>query len=172
MSRWMARASNFTSAARGRSVPPKLVCLESYWKDQLFHTVSVKGFLEALRPALRPPLQIAHRFVESRRGPAYYTRRPRGLLWKQREVWDSPIYYLALHGSPGTVASVLDTIGPERLCDAFRGYEAYDCLVYFGCCSVLRGKAGGKFARAFLKATGCRAVVGYRTEIGWIPDAR
>jgi hypothetical protein len=93
----MAGTSSFTAVARGRSVPPKLVCLESYWNDQLFHTVSVKGFLEALRPALRPPLQVAHRLVESRRGLAYYTRRPRGLLWKQREVWDSPIYYLALH---------------------------------------------------------------------------
>jgi len=130
----------------------------------------VKGFLEALQPTLRPPLRVAHRFIESKRGLAYYTRRPRGVLWKQSEVWDAPVYYLALHGSPGSVTSVLDTIGSERLCDAFRGYDGYDCLVYFGCCSVLRGAAGRRFARAFLKASGCRAVIGYKTKIAWMPS--
>ena len=158
------------AAARGRAAPSKLVCLESYWNDRLFHSVSVRGFLEALRPALRPPLQVAHRFVESKRGLAYYTKRPRGLLWREPEVWDTPIYYLALHGSPGRVTSVLDTIGSDNLCDAFRGYDGYDCLIYFGCCSVLRGEAGRRFARRFLKAAGCRAVIGYRTSIDWMPS--
>ena len=158
------------SVARGRAVPSKLVCLESYWDDRLFHTASVKGFLDALRPTLRPPLQVAHRFVESQRGLAYYAKRPHGLLWKQPEVWDAPIYYLALHGSPGSVTSVLDTIGPETLCEAFQGFGVYDCLVYFGCCSVLRGDAGRRFANAFLEAAGCRAVVGYSTEIDWMPS--
>ena len=158
------------SVGRGRPVPSKLVCLESYWNDQLFHTVSVKGFLEAWRPTLRPPVQLAHRFVESRRGLAYYTKRPHGLLWRQPEVWDAPIYYLALHGSPGSVAPVLDSIGSDTLCEAFREYGGYDCLVYFGCCSVLRGRAGQRFARDFLHATGCRAVIGYRTEIDWMPS--
>src|SRR5262245_18422959 len=66
------------AAARERAAPSKLVCLESYWNDRLFHSVSVRGFLEALRPALRPPQKVAHRFVESKRGLAYYTKRPRG----------------------------------------------------------------------------------------------
>jgi hypothetical protein len=155
---------------RGRAVASKLVCLESYWNEDLHLTTSVRAFLDALRPTLRPPLQVAHRVVESARGLAHYTQPPDGLLWRHRAAWDAPIYYLALHGGPGRVTSLLDTIGPERLCDAFRGYGARDCLVYFGACSVLRGRAGARFAREFLEATGCRAVVGYRTEIDWIPS--
>jgi hypothetical protein len=62
------------------------------------------------------------------------------------------------------------TPSSPRLCDAFRGYDGYDCLVYFGCCSVLRGNAGRRFARAFLKASGCRAIIGYKTQIDWMPS--
>ena len=158
------------AVVRGGAVPAKLVCLESYWNEELQHTMSVRAFLDALRPALRPPLQVAHRFVESGRGLAHYTKPPDGLLWRQRTAWDAPIYYLALHGSPGRIASVLDTIGSEGLCEAFRGYGARDCLVYFGACSVLRGRTGERFARDFLAASGCRAVIGYRAEVDWIPS--
>ena len=158
------------AVARGRGATRKLVCLESYWNDELLHTVSVRPFLEALRPTLRPPLVIAHRFVETGRGLAHYTQRPDGLLWRQRAAWDAPIYYLALHGAPGRLASVLDTIGSAALCDAFRGYGVRDCLVHFGACSVLRGRTGERFARDFLAASGCRAVVGYRADLEWMPS--
>jgi hypothetical protein len=158
------------AVVRGRAVAAKLVCLESYWNEELLHTTSVLGFLDALRATLRPPLQVAHRFVESSRGLSHYTKPPDGLLWKQRAAWDAPIYYLALHGAPGHVVSVLDRIGPDTLCDAFRGYGVRDCLVYFGACSVLRGRTGARFARDFLDATGCRAVIGYRADLDWMPS--
>lgn len=158
------------AVTRGRRVPSKLVCLESYWNEELLTTTSVRAFLDALRPTIRPPLQVAHRFVESSRGLAHYTRPPDGLLWRQRIEWDAPIYYLALHGAPGRVTSVLDTIGSDVLCDAFRGYGVRDCLVYFGACSVLRGRTGERFAREFLDASGCRAVVGYRSDVAWLPS--
>ena len=158
------------AVAQGPAVPSKLVCLESYWDDQLFHTKSVKGFLEALGPTLRPPLRVAHRFVESGRGLAHYTKRPDGLLWTQPEVWNAPAYYLALHGGPGRVLSVLDAIGSDALCDAFRGYGSYDCLIYFGSCGVLRGREGETFARDLLDASGCRAVIGYTMDVDWMPS--
>jgi hypothetical protein len=155
---------------RSTAVAPKLVCLESYWNARLFHATSVKGFLDALGTLLTPPLQVAHRFVESERGLAHYTRCPDGVLWKEEDTWNAPIYYLAFHGAPGRINSVLDGIGAETLCTAFRGYgnERYRNLVYFGACSVLRGDEGLAFARAFLAASGCRAVVGYTTDIDWM----
>jgi hypothetical protein len=149
--------------------PPKLVCLESYWSERMFQTFSVKGFFEAMAPLVHPPLTVAHRFVESEHGFAYYTRRG-GVMWRQKELFDAPVFYLAFHGAPGAVKSVLGRIGADRLCDAFCGYgdNGYKNLVYFAACNVLRGAAGRRFAREFLKATGVRAVIGYSTTVDWM----
>ena len=150
--------------------PAKLVCLESYWNEKLFQTFSVKGFFEAMAPLVQPPLTLAHRFVESEAGLAYYVKRPGGVMWRRRELFDAPVYYLAFHGGPGEVNPVLGRIGAGRLCEAFAGYGdgGYRNLVYFAACSVLRGARGERFAREFLKATGVRAVIGYATRVDWM----
>ena len=147
--------------------PPKLVCFESYWNERLFQTFSVKGFFEAMAPLSTPPLTVAHRFVESESGLAHYTRRG-GVLWRQSELFDAPVFYLAFHGAPGALKPILGRIGAERLCEAFAGFGGYRNLVYFAACNVLRGAQGRRFARRFLKVTGVRAVVGYTTTVDWM----
>lgn len=149
--------------------PAKLVCLESYWNEKLFQTFSVKGFFEAMAPLVHPPLTVAHRFIESEGALEYYAKRG-GVMWRQSEVFDAPVFYLAFHGSPGAVKSVLGRIGEDRLCEAFAGYGqgGYANLVYFAACNVLCGKQGETFARRFLEATGVRAVVGYTTTVDWM----
>lgn len=148
--------------------PPKLVCLETYWNEKLFQTVSVKGFFEAMAPLLDPPLTVAHRFVESEAGLAHYARRPGGVLWRQRELFNAPVFYLAFHGRPAGFASTLGRIGAASLCETFAGYGGYRNLVYFAACNVLRGEQGLQFARQFLTASGARAVIGYATPVNWM----
>ena len=149
--------------------PAKLVCLETYWNDKLFESFSVKPFFEALGPFVNPPLRVAHRFVESAQGLAYYARRPDGVMWRQADLFDAPVYYLAFHGKPGTVISLTGDIGAEPLMEAFAGYgRGYRNLVYFAACSVLRGAQGERFAKAFLKKTGVRAVIGYTMRVDWM----
>jgi hypothetical protein len=150
-------------------VPPKLVCLESYWNERLFQTASVKGFFESMAPLLHPPLVVAHRFVESENGLVHYAQRG-GVLWRQADAFDAPVFYLAFHGAPGAVRSVLGRIGADRLCQAFEGYGGggYRNLVYFAACNVLRGREGQAFAKRFLKETGVRAVIGYTTTVDWM----
>jgi hypothetical protein len=150
--------------------PPKIVCFESYWNEQLFQTFSVKGFLEAMAPLVHPPLTVAHRFVESEAGIAHYLRRPGGVMWRQKELFDAPVYYLAFHGRPAAVTPVLGRVTGEQLCEAFAGYGAggYRNLVYFAACSVFRGALGQRFARRFLRETGVRAVIGYGMPVGWM----
>ena len=134
----------------------------------MFQTFSVKGFFEAMAPLVHPPLTLAHRFVESEAGLAYYAKRPDGLMWRNRGLFDTPIYYLAFHGRPGAVRSLLDRIDSERLCETFAGYGGYPNLVYFACCNVLRGEKGRRFARAFLRTSGVKAVIGYTTTVDWM----
>lgn len=121
-----------------------------------------------MAPLVHPPLTLAHRFVESEAGLAYYTRRPGGVVWRQRELFDTPVYYLAFHGRPAGVRSLLGGISGRRLCEAFEGYGGYPNLVYFAACSVLRGARGARFAKEFLKATGVRALVGYTRRVDWM----
>jgi len=152
-----------------RRAPRKLVCLEAYWNEKLFQTFSVKGFFEAMAPLLDPPLTVAHRFVESAAGLAYYTKRPDGLLWRRKELFDTPIYYLAFHGRPGTMVSLTGNIGSQPLIDAFEGYgRRYRNLAYFACCNVLRGEKGRRFARDFLKKSRMKALIGYTTGVDWM----
>jgi hypothetical protein len=146
------------------------VCLEAYWNEVVFQTFSVKGFFEAMAPLHDPPLTVAHRFVESEAGLAYYTKRPDGLMWRSRELFDTPVYYLAFHGRPAAVRPLLGRIEAQRLCEAFAGYGkgGYRNLVYFACCNVLRGERGRRFARDFLRMSGVRAVIGYTTAVDWM----
>jgi hypothetical protein len=104
-----ARAGHPTwpSNDRGRRVPAKLVVLESYWDNRLFQTMSVKGFFESMGPLHDPPLQLAHRFVESQRGLARYGFTS-ALARRQRR--HAPIFILP---ALGEVKSVLESIGEE-----------------------------------------------------------
>ena len=153
-------------------VPRKLVCLETYWSDHkghLFQNTSVRSFLEALAVHFDPPLRIAHRFVSSAEQFSSYTTFPDGLLWRDPEVFDTPFYYLSFHGSPGRLRSTLERIGARALCKAFQQWGGhYPNLVHFGACSVFAGRTGRKFAREFLAASRCRAILGYTTDIDWI----
>jgi hypothetical protein len=128
----------------------------------------VKGFFEAMAPLLDPPLTVAHRFVDSAEGLAYYVKRPDGVMWRNRELFDAPIYYLAFHGRPGALSPSLGRIESGRLCEAFAGYGGYKNLVYFACCNVLHGEKGRGFARDFFKASKVRAVIGYTRSVGWM----
>jgi hypothetical protein len=149
--------------------PRKLVCLETYWNEKLFESFSVKPFFDAMAPLLRPPLRVAHRFVESGAGLAYYTRRPEGVMWRHAELFDAPVFYLAFHGKPGAVISLTGNIGARPLIEAFEGYgRGYKNLVYFAACSMLRGAQGERFAKEFMKQTGVRAVIGYSTRVDWM----
>jgi hypothetical protein len=151
--------------------PRKLVVLETYWGDhkaRLFRTPSVLPFFEGLSAQLDPPLRIAHRYVDSLPQLFSYSRYRKGLLWRDRETFDTPVYYLSFHGAPGKLITALSRIGAGELYRAFRGWGSYDNLVYFGACSVFKGKAGERFAKAFLKASGCRAVLGYTTDVAWM----
>ncbi len=160
-----------TKKAKGKQVPRKLVCLETYWSDhqaRAFRTPSVLPFLEGLARQLDPSLLIAHRFMDSPAQLAAYTRHRQGLLWRDRETFDTPVYYLSFHGSPGRIHTALAKIGPRVLCRSFAHWGGYDNLIYFGACSVFKGPRGERFAHEFLRASGCRAVVGYQTDIDWM----
>ena len=150
--------------------PAKIVSLEAYWNEEMFQDFSVKRFLEGMAPLVHPPLTVAHRFVDSAAGLAYYLRRPGGLMWRQKELFNAPVFYLAFHGRPASVRTPVERIDGDALMEAFSGYgdNGYRNLVYFAACNVFRGKRGLAFAKEFVKKTRVQAVVGYATPVGWM----
>ena len=157
---------------KGTRAPRKLVCLETYWSDrhvQAFRERSVRPFFEGLAQQFEPPLAVAHRFMDTPSQLVSYTKYKKGLLWRDPATFDTPVYYLSFHGSPGKIHTALAKIGPAALCRAFAGWgKGYDNLVYFGACSVFRGKRGANFAREFLRSSRCRAVAGYTSDVNWM----
>jgi hypothetical protein len=152
-------------------VPSKIVCLETYWGDhdvRVFRDRSVLPFLGALAAQFEPPLRVAHRFVDSLSHLAHYTARPGGLLWRDADVFDVPVFYLSFHGAPGALRSARERIEADALCKAFEGWgRQYDNLLHFAACRIFAGPEGRKFAADFLRASGCRAVLGYTEDVDW-----
>src|SRR4051812_49699770 len=99
----------------------------------MFQDFSVKKFLEGMAPLVHPPLIVAHRFVDSAAGLAYYLRKPGGGMWRQKELFDAPVYYLAFHGPPAAVRTPVERIESDALMEAFSGYggERYSQLFFF-----------------------------------------
>ena len=160
-----------TADAPSTQAPRKLVCLETYWGDhngRMFQDTSVRPFLQALAGRLDPPVALAHRHVESLAHLAQYTAHPDGILWRDPETFDVPVFYLSFHGSPGTLKSAMERLEPAVVVNAFRNWgRNYPNLVYFSACSVLAGEEGRNFVQAFLAESGCRAVLGYATDVDW-----
>jgi hypothetical protein len=157
--------------AAANTVPRKILCLETYWGDhdvRLFRDRSVLPFLAALAAQFEPPLRVAHRFVDSLSQLGHYTARPEGLLWRDPDAFDVPVFYLSFHGAPGALRSARERIEADALCRTFEGWgRQYDNLLHFGACRIFSGAAGGKFAADFLRVSGCRAVLGYTEDIDW-----
>lgn len=154
------------------TAPRKLVCLETNWGDhnlRLFQNRSVRPFLEVLATMFDPPVAVGHRFADSFAQLSYYTGRPEGLLWRDAEAFDAPIFYLSFHGAPGTLRGTAGRFEADALCSAFQGWGGnYANLIYFGACSVFKGREGKAFVRNFLAASGSRAVIGYTTDVDWM----
>ena len=134
---------------RRLKAPPKLVCLETYWNEKLFQTVSVKGFFEAMAPLAR---SAAHRRAPLRRvgGRARALREAarRRDVAAARAVRRAGVLPRVPRPARRGFASTLGRIGAASLCEAFAGYGGYRNLVYFAACNVLRGERGLQFARA------------------------
>src|SRR4051812_50106463 len=115
----------------------------------MFQDFSVKKFLEGMAPLVHPPLIVAHRFVDSAAGLAYYLRKPGGVMWRQKELFDAPVYYLAFHGRPAAVRTPVERIEGDALMEAFSGYggEGYCNILFFSARNVVRRQSGPPLAK-------------------------
>jgi len=73
--------------------------------------VPPRGYDTRARETLDPLLAIAHRHVGTVPQLAAYTRRREGMLWRDPEAFDAPVYYLSFYGPQGRMHTALARLG-------------------------------------------------------------
>ena len=150
-------------------------CLETIW----FHeesNPSTRSVLKLLKKLSDVP--FVHRDVSTREELDFYLGRwiGRDTRKKNYRLDDFRILYLGFHGLPGEISLREDQshrldddeVSLEEIAESFtRGkYDASDCVIHFGACSVLRSPAR---VRDFRKKVGAACVSGYRRSVDSTP---
>jgi hypothetical protein len=138
-----------------------IFCLEGEWNSDLRDKASVRPIL-----ALLEHLGIApsiHRDVATLDEFRYFV-----IKWQQKRYDAYKVLYLAMHGHAGAVYLGRDALTLDELQELLRG-ACKGKVIYFGSCLTL--KSDGKRLQEFARATGARAVVGYRKDVPWLESA-
>lgn len=144
-----------------RAAASGIFCLEGEWSSDLRDRRSVKPILTLLEQ-----LNIAdsvHRDVATRDELEHYIGK-----WQQKRYDGYRVLYLAMHGDPGTVYLGRDELSLDELEQILAG-SCKGKVIYFGSCLTLKGN--NDRLQRFARATGARAVVGYRREVDWLESA-
>lgn len=139
-------------------------CLEASWGSDVTSPTSVRPILHVLATP-NPDRKW--------RVPSFYARVATGeefahLLrrWSLKKHAKYAVLYIAAHGEPGGIA-----VGTERLSlDDIAYHLEGRCagrVVVFGTCATM-GATRRQLER-FLVSTGAAAVMGYKTDVAWMP---
>jgi len=94
-------------------------------------------------------------------------RRPDGVLWVDPNAWDVPIFYLAFHGSPGSVHSVLEQIARMICAKPLPGMGAYPILFILDPAASLRVQ-GQKVRKGPSSCIGIEGGDRYKKDVNWM----
>ncbi|MEU4455265.1 hypothetical protein AB0F44_28305 [Nocardioides sp. NPDC023903] len=138
-----------------------IFCLEGEWDSDLRKRTSVLPVLELLE-RLRA-IKVIHRKVATTGEVEHYLD-----LWGQARYDDYLVLYLAAHGEKGLLNwSKGNDTSLNDLAEVL-GDSARNCYIHLGSCLTPFNEND---ARTFVEKTGVRALLGYRTEVGWIESA-
>jgi len=139
--------------------PKHIFCIEGDWDENLNRTATVRPVLELLQ--INAGVRFIYRDCSTIEEMEFLIEK-----WRQKGYAPYKILYLAFHGCEQTLLidarhrMTLEELG-ERLDGKCQGR-----LIYFGACSVL--SADMRTIRAFLRASGAKAVCGYKTDVDWM----
>lgn len=139
-----------------------VLCLETYYSDEVEDRRSVRGLLELLEHNVSS-LAADHRHVPDRRNIQAYLEG----LWPH-ERYD--VLYLASHGDTGAIVDEYGTvITLEWLARRLKG-SCKDRVVFLSGCDTVN--VSQRVASSFLATTGAAALVGYRRSVDWLRAAQ
>lgn len=149
----------------------KVFCLEGDWHDELTSRASVLPMLELLERLDR--ITFVHRDIGTRAELKYYLER---WAYEDSSVEDYCLLYLAFHsaeGPDGEKSLLISEAGDGQVAFARLGKwlrgALGDVIVYLGSCSMLA--ESDDVVQRFMEDTGAVAVIGYTTDVDWVPSA-
>lgn len=138
-----------------------IFCLEGEWDSDLRKRTSVLPVLELLERL--GAIKTIHRKVATTDEVEHYLN-----LWGQARYDDYLVLYLAAHGDKGWLSwSSRNDTSLDDLAEIL-GETASGCYIHLGSCLTLFNE---NEARAFVERTGVRALLGFRTPVGWVEAA-
>lgn len=139
-----------------------ILCLETYWSEDVADRRSVAGLLKLLEDNVED-LLADHRHVVDRRDLSAYIEG----AWR----WDRyDVLYIAAHGSEGRIWDEDDNpISVRWLASELAGMCRGRVVFLAGCSTA---NLGEKARGAFLDETGAAALVGYEKDVDWLEAAQ
>ncbi len=137
-------------------------CLEGAWERELTDKKSSLPVLELLQH--QGYVDFIHRDVGTSGEFRHYLD-----LWVSDHVEDYGLAYFAFHGRQGALEVAEDELFTLADLQAVLEDRCQEVVIHFGSCSVL--DVPERKLRAFLDATGARAVCGYRSDVDWVECA-
>ena len=135
-------------------------CLEGAWERRLDDRTSVLPSLELLERVGH--IRYIHRDVGTEEELYHYLEK-----WAQRGYRSYSVLYFAFHGVSGGVRVGRGVVPLSELAGKLEG-TASGRVIHFGSCSVMRDR---RAVDEFQRATGAKAIVGYRKDVDWVESA-
>lgn len=141
-------------------------CLEASWANDgkdLTDGCSVEQQLRMLHGAAQIG-RVIHRDVATLPEFQAYIKE-----WRKAKYRAYPVAYMAFHGFPGGFWPGETAITLTQFADLIGAGKAADRIFYLGSCETM--KTPDKDLKAFCKATGAKAIVGYTRSVSWRESA-
>lgn len=152
----------------------RVFCLEGAWEGELTSRSSVRPMLEFLEGLKR--IEYVHKDIGTRAELRYYIGR---WLDDDASLQEYATLYLAFHGGlrgsrrgGERVLQISEADDGEISLNepaSILGAGLTGVIIHFGSCSLLKERP--KVLSDFLEATGAKAIVGYTTDVEWVPSA-
>lgn len=140
-----------------------ILCLETYWSDDVSDRRTVRGLLELLEANV-DDLVAEHRHWAHKSDLQYYLSEH----WNRDERYD--VLYIASHGLNGSLFDEADArITMTWLANELAG-TCEGRVVYLGGCETF--KVTDAALKSFMKKTRAAAVVGYSRAVDWLESSQ
>jgi hypothetical protein len=147
------------------SFEPRLYHFEGYMNTNLYSSQSTKPFMENLDNLIGEPVQVGHRYFESKEQLEHHLKWPKGSVWENPLTYGTTAIYISSHASKEGLELPMGRVTKNDLLNIFNSeYGNFPNILYFGCCNLFEDD---EFGWNLLESSHSRGVLGFKNRIGF-----